>query len=334
MHVRRFTQAVAAVLLVGLTMAAPVAAASLGGFGARPAHFDPRLPATRAYFIRTVRSGASFTDQVIVFNQSTRPMRVRVYPADGLTGATSGVVYSNHADTLRGAGRWVTTEVSQLTVAPRSVSRVVFKVRAPADARAGVHLAGIAVEQADPRTSGGRFSVTEVLRTVVGIELRVPGPARPQAQLNAIAPAAPINGASPGFTVSLANAGTGLCKPRLTLTLAGPRGRGTVTRQLDTVLPGDVIAYPFPWPRALSAGRYTEALTAGACGRPTTLHTSETVAAKPARRVATPPPGTVTPAITSRTITSESWWLIVLVGAGGIGSGALLSRRRRPAAES
>lgn len=329
---RRFTQAVAAVLLFGLIVAGPVAAASLGGFGARPAHFDPHVPATRAYFIRTVARGASFTDQVVVFNQSAKPMRLRVYPADGLTGVTSGVVYSNRADRLRGAGRWVTTARSQLTVAAHSVSRIAFTVRAPASARTGVHLAGIAVEQADPRASRGRFSVTEVLRTVVGIELRIPGSAAPQAQLRAIAPAGSIDGATPGFSVSLVDAGADLCKPRLTLTLAGPRGRQTATRQLDTLLPGDVIAYPFPWPRALSPGRYAETITAVACGRPATLHTIQTVAAKTTHHVATP--GTVTPVATARTVTSPAWWLIVLVGAGGISFGALVSRRRRPAAES
>ena len=87
-------------------------AATIGGFGARPAHFNPNVPATRAYFIRTVPRGGSFTDQVIVTNTAAKPVTLRVYPVDGLTGATSGVVYGNRGVALHGAGLWVTPDVS------------------------------------------------------------------------------------------------------------------------------------------------------------------------------------------------------------------------------
>ena len=124
---------------------APVAeAASIGGFGARPAHFDPNNPATRAYFIRTVPRGGSFTDQVIVSNTASKPVTLRVYPVDGLTGATSGVVYGNRQDRLRGAGQWVTSAVSQVTVPANSQTSVGFTLRVPTSAAIGQHLAGLA----------------------------------------------------------------------------------------------------------------------------------------------------------------------------------------------
>jgi hypothetical protein len=71
-------------------------AATIGGFGARPAHFNPNVSATRASFIRSVARRGSFTAQVIVSNSASKPLTPRVYPVDGLTGATSGVVYGNH----------------------------------------------------------------------------------------------------------------------------------------------------------------------------------------------------------------------------------------------
>src|SRR5581483_997860 len=115
-------------------------------FGARPAHYDSSNPATRAYFIRTVRRGGSFTDQVVVSNTETKPVTLRVYPVDGLTGATSGVVYGNRQDQLKGAGQWVTPASTQVTVPARSQISVGFNVKVPNSAGVGQHLAGLALE--------------------------------------------------------------------------------------------------------------------------------------------------------------------------------------------
>ncbi len=299
-------------------------AATIGGFGARPAHYDASNPATRAYFIRTVARGGSFTDQVIVSNTEGKPVILRMYPVDGLTGATSGVVYGNRQDQLHGAGQWVTPARTEVTVPPRSEITVGFRVKLPKGVGAGQHLAGLALQDIHSGKSAGRFSVTEVLRTVVGIEVVVPGASRSRLSLQSFS-IAPIKGTTyPSVVVGLTNAGTNLCKPALSVSLNGPGGMQRATRQLDTVLPGDSIPYPFVWPHSLAAGSYTASITATGCGPRATLHGSASLGAKLVR--STVPPADVRPSSGGSTV---PWWPIALVGFGGIVVGALFGRRRR-----
>jgi len=304
-------------------------AATIGGFGARPAHFNPSIPATRAYFIRAVPRGGSFTDQVVVTNTAAKPVTLRVYPVDGLTGATSGVVYSNRRVQLHGAGKWVTPAAALVTVPGNSQTTVGFTLKVPATATVGQHLAGLALEDVNPNRSGGRFSVTEVLRTVVGIEVAVPGPSLYHLALESFS-IAPIQGTLyPSVVVNLANTGTNLCKPRLSIALGGPTGVQRESRQLDTVLPGDSIPYPFVWQHSLAAGSYSANITATGCGPRQVLHGSASLGAKlvtstlPAAETRSPSGGSTIP-----------WWPIALVGFGGIVVGTLFGRRRRAPASS
>ena len=153
-------------------------AATIGGFGARPAHFNPNVPATRAYFIRTVPRGGSFTDQVVVTNTAAKPVTLRVYPVDGLTGATSGVVYGNRGVALHGAGQWVTPAVAVVTVPANSQTRSASPSRSRRARLSASISPDLRSRMSAPGKSRGRFSVTEVLRTVVGIEVTVPGPSQ------------------------------------------------------------------------------------------------------------------------------------------------------------
>jgi hypothetical protein len=316
---------VATAFAVAFGVLAPAAsAATIGGFGARPAHYNPANPATRAYFIRTVARGGSFTDQVIVSNSATKPVALRVYPVDGLTGATSGVVYGNRQDHLQGAGQWVTPATTQVTVPASSQVTVGFSVKVPNSAAAGQHLAGLALEDIHSGKSSGRFSVTEVLRTVVGIDVTVPGASRARISLQSFS-IAPIEGTTyPSVVVGLTNAGTNLCKPALSVSLNGPGGVQRATRRLDTVLPGDSIPYPFVWPHSLAAGSYTANITATGCGPRVTLRGRTSLGAKLVR--STVPAGAVRPSSGGSTV---PWWPIALVGFGGIVVGALFGRRRR-----
>jgi hypothetical protein len=240
-----------------------------------------------------------------------------------LTGSTSGVVYGNRQDQMQGAGLWVTPAVPQVVVPANSQSTVTFTVRVPKNAAFGQHLAGLAVEDVHSGKSTGRFSVTEVLRTVVGIQFNVPGPGQTRVALQSVS-IAPIQGTSyPSVVVGVRNTGTNLCKPALSVALSGPGGVQRASRRLDTILPGDSIPYPFVWPHSLAAGTYTATITATECGPRVTMHGTATLGAKLVK--STVPVEAARPASGS----AIPWWPIALVGFGGLVVGALFGRRRR-----
>jgi hypothetical protein len=294
-------------------------AAPQGGFSVRPANFDPADPATRAYFKPVVSAGGSFTDQVIVANAGDGPLEVFVYPVDGLTGVTSGAVYANRDQRSQKAARWVRTDVATLTVAPHTETPVGFMVRVPAGAPPGDHLAGIAFEGAHPQRSGEQFSITQVIREVVGVQIQVPGPAQCHLHVDGVE-LAPLAGVGTGAAVvHLGDDGSKLGKPHLCVTLDGPhRYRRTVDRQLDTLLPGDTIPFPLPWPDTLDRGDYTVSV-AEMCATPvlyrSRLHLGTTLHGP------RQPKGIKAPA-------REYPWLVVAATAlGGLLLGVVIARR-------
>jgi len=260
MRILRTLGAVAVLAAVVVTVSGPAASADPtgGGFGAAPAHPDPNQPTSRAYFQAVLTPGQTYRDEVVVTSTSDTPLSLLVSPVDGLTGQTSGAVYANREAPVKKAGTWLTPSISALSLAPHSQALVPFRVTVPTDATPGDHLAGLAIENADPQqASGGQFAVTEVFRTVIGVEITVPGPAQPQVHLGTLAlKALPGTGVAT-LTIGLGDNGRKLVKPMLAVSLRGPdRYRRSVRRQLDTILPGDTIHYPFIWPDSLPAGRY------------------------------------------------------------------------------
>jgi len=351
----RHRRAVAAAILVAAGLAwLPAAPASAGfGIALRPAHANSDDPSTRAYFKPSVAPGGTFTDEVLVSNTADTPVELVVSGVDGLTASTSGAVYGNRQDPVQKAGAWVSGATNRVTVAPHSEQAVPFTVKVPKDAAAGDHLAGIAFEDAHPTQAGTNFAVTQVVRAVMGVQIIVPGPGAFAVHVdNAVLQSLP--GVSAGsVVVTLGNSGARLGKPGLSVALTGPNGyRRTVSRTLDTILPGDTIPYPFAWPDVLQPGDYSITATAspgpagpGAAGpggapvvegatvvRTVSAHLAAPLAGVPASGVITPAP---VPARHSGG-GFPTWIVVVLVAAVGVGGGLYLGRRgggRKPPTE-
>ena len=99
--------------------------------------------------------------------------------------------------------------------------------------------------------------MTEVFRTVVGVDIVVPGPAQADLRLSGLGLKALPGTDVASLTIHIADRGRKLVKPLLAVSLRGPNNyRRAIDRQLDTILPGDTIAYPFLWPDSLLAGTY------------------------------------------------------------------------------
>lgn len=311
------------------TSAAAAGREVAGGVSLQPGHVDPSDPATRAYFKPVLGPGATYRDDVLVGNASSKPVTLLVSPVDGLTATTSGAVYGNRQDPLHGAGAWVTPSTSTLTLAPASQVQVPFEVHVPSDATPGDHLAGLAFENAHPTTSGGDVAITEIIRSVIGIQIRVPGPASVSWLLGrAHVQSAPGIGTA-SVVVPLTNTGQLLAKPRLTVSLSGPGGyHRTVSRTLDTVLPADPIQFPLPWPDSLVSGTYEIRTSLGPPGEVATLTTQDTLGQAIQG-------GSLTAAKPSRPVGANWWPLVALVALpAAILIGVIIGRRsKRPLGE-
>jgi len=325
----RFVIAAAACATVAVVIGtASPAWAATGGFGAAPAHPNPDDPATRAYFKPVLAPGTTYTDDVLVTSSSSGPLNLLVSPVDGLTGQTSGAVYANRDVPVRKAGAWVTPAISALSLAPGAQTLVPFTVAVPANATPGDHLAGIAVEDANPQSASGQFAVTEVFRTVVGVDIVVPGPAQSDLHLSGLGLRALPGAGVASLTIHIGDHGRKLVKPLVAVSLRGPGGyRRTIDRQLDTILPGDTIAYPFLWPDSLRAGTY-HAVVRGT-GGPSPVSVSATLQlGQPLRGVTNP----TLPSQGFKVLSPLGIALLLLLLLLVIGAVTLVVRRRRRAA--
>jgi len=150
-----------------------------------------------------------------------------------------------------------------LTLTPHIKASASFTIRVPSSATPGDHLGGIGIQPALATTSAGALHITVINRFVIATLVVIPG----NSSLNFDLPNATIGTLAAthaaSVTVTLSNTGNLLGKLRMTVTLKGTNGYyKTSTLPLDTVLPGDTIAYPFRWPYAIPAGQYRIVVTA------------------------------------------------------------------------
>jgi Bacterial protein of unknown function (DUF916) len=249
----------------GAIAAAPAAGEVLS---VSPAHPDPSVATGRSYFVHSVAPGATWSDEVAIANPGSTTIHAWVDAVDGITSIRTGAVYSARAVHMTGAGAWVTPGVSSVTVAPHTQTLVPFTVSVPAGAFAGDHLAGISVESKQGSSSAGTLAITTMLRSVVAVQVRVPGPADFQLHVYGATLRAVSTTGTSGIALDMADAGELLGKPELAITLDGPAGyHRAQSLKLDTLLPGDRITDEILWPDALAPGDYRLSVTEDGSGR-------------------------------------------------------------------
>ena len=274
---------IAALLLAGLALATTASAATAA---AKQAVFGLRAvgnPA-RGYFVYALAPGAGTSGAVIVSNVGTATGTVKLYTADGTTGATTGTVYkTNTAPT--GAGAWVKLSASSFSLAPGTHRQVSFTVHAPAAAKPGQWVGGIVAEashRVSTQKSGQKAKVQITIRnqTIVAVQVNVPGKA-----VNTFTVGDVTTGGSKGYQkviVHIANIGNVLASPHGTVTIYTKDGTPiqTLPFTMDTFLPQTAIDYPLLLKKALGAGDYLAGIrlvSPATAGAPT-----EVVTAKPA----------------------------------------------------
>ena len=335
MSLRGTFLASAALLVAGLAAAAPAHGAQNepGAFSARPSERAPQDK--RGTFFRLhVDRGTGRRQSVVIENLSKHRKHLLLNAVDGLTGTTSGSVYANRDDPREGAGSWIDLPTKSIDLPPGKQVRVPFDLAIPGSARPGDHLAGIAIQDAHRTHSKSRLSITQIIRVVVGVQIIVDGPAETALELGKVSLKALPGTKVPSVVVHLANTGNNLCKPLLEVNLAGAGAKQQlVTRQLDTVLPGDAIDFPVPWPTALQAGSYEVGVQAKNCGEPKAVQASAELSTTLLGTPDHPEPAKPTVIVQHAAI---PWagiaGLLVLVALLTAGIMAFFLRRRQPSA--
>jgi hypothetical protein len=218
---------------------------------------NPKL----GYFVYQLGPGGTTQGAVIVSNVGTASGVVKLFTADGTTGATSGTVYKT--DTAPSAtGGWVTLGATSFTLAPGGHRQVPFTVRVPSGTKPGQWVGGIVAETSTKvaeQKSGQKARVQIKVRdlTIVAVQVNVPGTPHISFTIGKI-----TTGGSGGFQkvfVHFANDGNLLVKPRGTVTISNSEGAvvESLPFTMDTFLPATSIDYPILLKKALTAGSYT-----------------------------------------------------------------------------
>jgi hypothetical protein len=317
----------------------PVHAATEGSaavLSVAPAYPDPSAPVGKSYFVHDVAPGATWTADVTVANTNAAPIAAWVDAVDGITSIRTGAVYTARSTTPAGAGAWVIPSVSSVSLAAHTQTQISFIVRVPPGASIGDHLAGVAFQTKEPSTpsgggsGGGGVAITTMLRSVMAIQVRVPGPAVFALHVYSATVAAVSTTGTSGIGIDMEDVGGLLGKPQLEIALDGPAGyHREQTVQLDTMLPGDRVDDQLPWPDALATGAYRLAITEDGSGRHgvafiTTAHLGASLRPLTPHAVAV----TLTPVLDRSSPPIVA--LLVAVGAGAaMGALVLVVARRR-----
>jgi hypothetical protein len=263
--------AVAGVATVaGLSSPALAAAPSTAGrvLTLSPAHPDPSSAAGSSYFVHGVSPGTAWTGEVLVSNTNPTAIDAWVDPVDGITSTRTGAVYTARTAQAVGAAAWLKPSLRSVTIAAHTTTTVSFTVTVPLGTSAGDHLGGLAFESKQGSTSDGAVAITTVLRSVIAVQVTVPGPAEFQLHMYAATVAAVSTTGTSGIAVDMADAGGLLGKPQLEIVLDGPAGyHRAQTVKLDTMLPGDRISDELLWPDTLAPGDYHLSITEDGGGR-------------------------------------------------------------------
>ncbi len=260
---------VAALATLFVLLAAPAAQAGPnGGVGYR-VDGEPGSTIDGGFITLKVSAGGTANGHFYATNSGDRDAQLSVYAADGLTGDTTGIVYSGAGEARRDAGSWLSPSTRGMLLRADDSRRVDFSLHVPAGATPGDHVGGIVLEQ---RRTGG--TINQVVRNVVPVLVDVAGSAGYALELRS-ALVTDLPGTDlPAVTVKMRNDGRRICRPMLSVALTGPGERGApVARALDAILPGDAVPFPLPWPRALDSGNYTALVTATGCGPTRTMRT-------------------------------------------------------------
>ncbi len=323
---------------------APVAPQPQTAYLVQPEADQAATTVRNGYFWLNVASGQTRQVRVVVKNVGTAPLRLRSYAVDSIQEPTGGIDYGTWQTPRAHVGTWMRLSPAEMTLAPGQTRRVTATIHVPHGVSAGVHVGGLAFEnaQVQRRGRGSHVLIDVHYRRVIAMVLEAPGVLRTAAHVRGVTLMTAALGSQ--AVVVLRNSGTVLLTGTGTLTVTG-KGRRTVATPftLDTVLPAatDRVTVPLST-LSLQPGAYAVGVRVrSSAGAALIAWQGQVVVARPA--VPTPLPNVTLPPVQALAHTAQGDPLVWLLGGAAllllvvgvaVGAGVALGRRagrQRPA---
>lgn len=244
------------VLALAVAVAAPLPAS-----GAETAEFSlrPDRPASaeardRSYVVRTVQPGDEFTDRLLAVNLTDAPLELDVAPVDATI--TADGQFAPGA-TAEADGRWVAVAPNRVRVPARGTMPVDVRIRVPADAAAGDHIAAVVAQKAGGPTGSGNVRLVQRVGVRVYLTVQSSGESSRTGGLVRSFEIKDLRWTHGTFEIDVQNTGDLLVEPLGTLTISrGGLDATTDVPVLGTVPPHELRTFKVPSPRQLEPGNY------------------------------------------------------------------------------
>jgi Bacterial protein of unknown function (DUF916) len=214
---------------------------------------------SNGYFVIDTAPGKHVHQSVLLRNDSERALELRLAAVDAATGTYGGASYALPDGTPHLTGSWISLEDRSVELGPGQATTVGFALDVPEDAAGGQHLAGLAVWSPSDRSGDakeGGSSIRVQTRSIVAVEVDLPGSSQPHLTISGIEPLVRADGLYLGIHV--ANDGHGLTTGEGTAEVTGD---GFVSSfSVDTFVPQTDITYPVKWRKSAADGDYDAAV--------------------------------------------------------------------------
>lgn len=249
-------RALAAVLVTAAGVLPASAAAQqpqTGEFSLRPVRPATAEARDRSYVVRTVRPGAELTDRLEAVNLTGAALDLDVAAVDATIGTDGSFTPGTER---RAEGAWLEVTPMRVRIPPRTTAPVDVRIRVPADAAPGDHIATVVAQKAGAPSGSGVQLVQRVgVRVYLTVERPAGGVGTRSFELRALRWVGTPRART--FEAEVANTGDLLVEPLGTLTI----NRGDLATDADvpvlgTVPAGETRSLRFSVPGELDPGRY------------------------------------------------------------------------------
>jgi hypothetical protein len=117
--------------------------------GIVPAHPDPYVKFSDAWYFYHLNLGETKRDSVKLINNSDQTAVVRLMAEDGLVTSDGSFALMPHDQPNRDMGLWIKLSATEVEIPPKSEKLVPFTITVPENADVGDHSAGIAMQEVE-----------------------------------------------------------------------------------------------------------------------------------------------------------------------------------------